>query len=82
MRERVKEVARADTFRVIDPTCGRIHSHSVDEKDAKRDAIVIAGCRGASVIIRNGELPEDVTPRILALLEVATAEASPCRSEC
>jgi len=63
---------RAETFRVIDPTNGRIHAKRACERDAKRDAIVIAGCRGAAVIIRNGPMLKDVLPRIVALVELAT----------
>lgn len=68
-----------ETFRVIDPTTGRIHAKRALPAKARRSAIVVAGCRGAAVIVRNGGLPGDVLPRIMALCNLAT-EVTPCRS--
>jgi hypothetical protein len=79
MREQVKVSARADTFRVIDPTCGRVHSENASEREARSDAVIIAGCRGACLIISNGQVPEDVEPRIQAILQLSQQQVTPCQ---
>ena len=42
-----------ETFTIIDPTTGRIHSSKATAREVEQRAVVIAGCRGIAVVINN-----------------------------